>query len=103
MIKIHEGDTWKGELSQEIRRLEDLVADLKTLLRNDEYPTEEQWESAPVILNAILQYHKEPCLGGLLIGGSGQTGLIKTSRLELLSRRGWARSMDSLYRLEFHD
>ena len=98
MIKIGDDCSWRKDVAKEIRRLEHLLFDLNSLYSAGGYPGTEELAAAQVLRNPMVQPRAVPSIVGMH-EVDGRRTLRQTSPVVLLGP-GWARTWNSLYKLE---
>lgn len=99
MIKIDDTGRWRGEIGEEIRRIERLLFDLNRIHGGQGYPPHGELAAAPTIRRPRLVSVAVPGLAG--VGADGKalaTGVVKV----VAADGGWVRAADKLYRVENH-
>lgn len=101
MIKIG-GTGWESLLDAEIFRLQELLLDLQRL-RSGEYPSHGELSTAVLLVNPVPAAAEMFALAGLAVGHPQRgTATVVTSPIEVMSKEGWARTSNRLYRFERH-
>lgn len=94
MIKIDDTGAWREDVGREIRRLEIMLFDMNTLYSAGGYPSAEELERAQTIWQPVIEPRQVPSLVGLVGSSIRQTSPV------VLMGDGWARTWNSLYRVE---
>lgn len=98
MIKIGDDGSWRADVGAEIRRLEILLFDMNMLHSAGGYPSADELAKAQTLRNPVIMPRSVPSL----VGGVELDGMKKVRQTSpiVLMGSGWARTWNSLYRLE---
>lgn len=90
------------DISREVKKTEELLADLKRFTQK-QFPTQEELEEAPLIDEYVIVPRSAHALSGLVHEHPrlGTTSIMTTQLWVIAPSLGWARTWSRFYRLGF--